>query len=183
MEEAKFSGSSIQVAAKLGHLEVVEFLITAGADVNQGTPFSTPLLDAIAAGQTEIALKLIAAGADVSLTAEFDCVPPIAIAAIYGTAEIMQALIAAGADVDAIVPRLTVGAESVMDSTAIILAARWGQTAVVQTLIQAGADCWGTDGMGLSAIDWASKNHHAEVLEILRSRSHLRQGMSGIAPR
>lgn len=174
MGQDQLSGSPIQVAAKLGHVEVVQFLIESGVDVNIGTLFSTPLLDAIATRHFEIALKLIEAGADPNLTAEFDCVMPIAIAAVKGNASVMQALIDAGAEVDVVVPRMSVETESVMDSTALILAARWGQAAVVEVLVNAGAECDRVDGTGLSAIEWAEKNHHLQVLERLQNISNFR---------
>ncbi len=172
MESADKSGSPIQVAAKLGHLEVVEFLIAADVDVNAGTLFSTPLLDAIATHHFEIALKLIDAGADPTLTAEFDCVPPIALAAIAGSVEVVRSLIKAGADPDEIVPRMTVGAELVMDSPPIILAARWGHAEVVAELNQIGVECALKDGTGLTAYDWAVKNQHPQVIELLRHISN-----------
>lgn len=172
MNAAHLSGSPIQVAARLGHLEVVEFLIAAGANVNVGTLLSTPLLDAIATQHFEIALKLIEAGADPDLTAEFDCVPPIAIAAIQGSATVMQALIDAGGDIDAVVPQMTVGTELVIDSPPIVLAARWGHAEVVDVLLRAGANCDRPDGAGLTAYQWAVTNHHPQVLEVLKNTSN-----------
>jgi ankyrin repeat protein len=164
-------GSPIQVAARLGHLEVVEFLIAAKADVDAGTLFSTPLLDAIATHHFEIALKLIDAGADPTLTAEFDCIPPIAWAAIAGSQSVIRALVKAGADPDEIVPRMTVETETVMDSSPLILAARWGHATVVTELLEMKVACDHRDGMGLTAYDWAVRNQHSQIIALLSNSS------------
>jgi ankyrin repeat protein len=171
VESAYQSGSPIQVAARLGHLEVVEFLIAAEADVNAGTLFSTPLLDAIATHHFEIALKLIAAGANPTLTAEFDCIPPIAWAAIAGSRSVLRALVKAGADPEEMVPRMTVDTETVIDSNPMILAARWGHADLVAELMEMGVDCDRTDGIGLTAYDWAVKNQHPQVAAVLSNFS------------
>lgn len=47
-------GSPLQSAAREGNLEIVDMLIAAGADVDDGNSISTPLLTAIEEGLTPI---------------------------------------------------------------------------------------------------------------------------------
>lgn len=57
-----------------GDLPLVRYHVEAGVDVNYAHPeyLSTPLVAAILAGQTEVALYLLEQGADPELPSEFD---------------------------------------------------------------------------------------------------------------
>ncbi|MGD2180784.1 ankyrin repeat domain-containing protein [Lusitaniella coriacea] len=103
------AGSPLESAASGGNGEIVDLLIAAGADVNDGSMRHTPLLNAIEREHFEVALKLIAAGANPTYTTKFGgSVPPIGMAAARGSAEVVRALIEAGAEVNAEVRHITI---------------------------------------------------------------------------
>jgi uncharacterized protein len=62
-----------------GDLALVEYHVKAGVDVNYAHPefLSTPLVAAILAGQQEVALYLLAHGANPHLPSEFDAATPM----------------------------------------------------------------------------------------------------------
>lgn len=92
---------ALALAAELGHTEIVEALIAAGAEVNQGDSEGwTPLMAAAGGGHTAIVEKLLAAGANVNAQTVFGLTPLMAAAAKGQTATVKQ-LIAAGADLNA----------------------------------------------------------------------------------
>ena len=66
-------------AACEGNLQLVEYHVKAGADVNYAHPefLGTPLVASILAGQEEVALFLLANGANPNLWSEFDGATPI----------------------------------------------------------------------------------------------------------
>lgn len=92
---------ALALAAELGHTEIVNALIAAGVDVNQGDSEGwTPLMAAAGGGHTAIVEKLLAAGANVNAQTAFGLTPLMAAAAKGQTATVKQ-LIAAGADLNA----------------------------------------------------------------------------------
>ncbi|MCU0534960.1 MAG: ankyrin repeat domain-containing protein [Hydrococcus sp. Prado102] len=114
-------GSPLLEAARKGNPEIVDLLIAAGADVDDGNSISTPLLSAIEQGHFEIALKLIAVGANPTQTSRFGGVPAIAFAAAQGSPEVIQALIAGGADVNVCVERITINRAKIQQQTGAAL--------------------------------------------------------------
>ncbi|RUT07083.1 hypothetical protein DSM106972_023440 [Dulcicalothrix desertica PCC 7102] len=225
-------GSPLQSAAREGSLEIVDVLIAAGADVDDGNSISTPLLTAIEEGHFDIALKLINNGANPNQTATYAKVPPIGIAAVQGSPSVIRALLAAGADVNALINQITINQAKIRNSTGaalksafemletagkaiekldavetetslsevnevvesvdiaanraklssnnipqpenavdtfpVILAARCGHAEALTVLMEAGADPYCKDGEGLSAYEWAGRNEHSRILEVLR---------------
>jgi ankyrin repeat protein len=108
-------GNPLLEAARKGNPEIVDLLITAGADIDDGNSISRPLLSAIEQGHFDIALKLIAAGANPSQTSRFGGVPAIALAAAQGSPEVIRALIAAGADVNICVDNMTINRAKIQE--------------------------------------------------------------------
>jgi ankyrin repeat protein len=66
-------------AACEGDLELVAYHVKSGVDIDYAHPefLSTPLVAAILAGQAEVALYLLAQGANPHLPSEFDGVTPM----------------------------------------------------------------------------------------------------------
>ncbi len=93
--------AAIGEAFRLGYMEVVQALITAGADVNfvneQG---DTMLMRAAGAGNLERVKALIAAGADVNAKGRYEYTPLME-ACRNNQRETAMELIAAGADINA----------------------------------------------------------------------------------
>ncbi|MFK7921245.1 MAG: ankyrin repeat domain-containing protein [Bacteroidia bacterium] len=91
---------SIQEAAFLGDLSLMQAHIAAGSDLNQKDDFgSTPLIIATTFGKTAIAKQLIDAGADLNATGG-DGGTALHGAAFYCRTEIVQDLILKGADLN-----------------------------------------------------------------------------------
>ena len=91
-------GTALGHAARNGHMGIVEFLISNGADVNVNID-GTPLHPAAFKGDKEIAELLISKGADVDAKDE-NGDTPLNWAAAGGHKEIAELLIASGADVN-----------------------------------------------------------------------------------
>jgi NAD(P)-dependent dehydrogenase (short-subunit alcohol dehydrogenase family) len=92
-------GVGIHEAAITGDLEAVRGLIESGSDLNAREPTggSNPLMTAATFDQTEIALALIEAGADLDQQNN-DGSTALLTAAFFCRTEIVEALLAAGAD-------------------------------------------------------------------------------------
>lgn len=82
-----------------GDLALVEYHVKAGVDINYAHPefLSTPLVAAILAGQTSVALYLLDHGAIPDLPSEFDAVTPIQAARQAGLTAVEDRLCALGA--------------------------------------------------------------------------------------
>lgn len=92
----------ICIAAQGGHVDMAEFLIAQGADVNASDPQlgCTPLHEAAQEGKAEMATFLLSKGAKISAT-DMSGATPLHTAAWWGRADAAQVLIASGADVNA----------------------------------------------------------------------------------
>jgi ankyrin repeat protein len=101
MNQQKGSQTMLQIASTNGSLEIVDFLLNVGANVNIGTPKEnyTSLIYAIARNHVNIVKRLIAASADVN-TKDSTGDSPLVYAVRGNNAEITEMLIDAGADVN-----------------------------------------------------------------------------------
>ncbi len=86
-------------AACDGDLELVEYHVQAGADVNYAHPefLATPVVASILAGQSAVALRLLELGANPHLLSEFDGLTPLQAARRAGLADVEAQLLARGA--------------------------------------------------------------------------------------
>jgi ankyrin repeat protein len=157
----KTAAAPLRAASEDGHLEVVERLLAAGADVNAGFPLDsgqTALQAASKCGRLEVVERLLAAGADVNAdpwlgrTALF-------VASEGGHLEIVERLLAAGADVNAAPTRL--------GQTALQVASGGGHLEIVERLLAAGADSNAIVEGGRTALEVASEAGHLDVIERL----------------
>jgi ankyrin repeat protein len=113
---------------------------------------------AVQLGEREIALKLIAAGADVNAVSEYG-ESPVTLAALNGDAELITALLKAGANAKA---------ARFNGETALMLAAGSGNAQAVRLLANAGADVNAVESRkGQSALMWAAAEGHAEAVKVL----------------
>ena len=87
------------LAACEGDLELVDFHVKTGVDVNFAHPefLSTPLVASLLAGQEEVALYLLGHGADPLLHSESDGLTPAQAAERAGLARVQARLAALGA--------------------------------------------------------------------------------------
>ena len=125
--------TAIQMAARLGHYELVSFLLEAGANVNGQPPQhrKTALNCSLEEGYEDIAKLLIEAGANVNAVSGLQFPTALQIAAKNGLCASVDRLLCAGANVDA-----TVG----LSETALVLAIRYCRTDIVCRLLEANAN-------------------------------------------
>ncbi|UCF06070.1 MAG: ankyrin repeat domain-containing protein [bacterium] len=96
---SKAPSVGLHAAAAQGDLEAIRQHIEAGTDLNEKDPEggACPLSTAATFGQTEVALALIEAGADVNVRGK-DGATPLHVAAFFCRTEIVKALLDNGAD-------------------------------------------------------------------------------------
>jgi Ankyrin repeats (3 copies)/Ankyrin repeat len=99
---AKFGGegeTALHRAVSYGRLEVVDYLISNGADVNAGNEEGwTPLISASYSGNMEIIQRLVSNGANVNAQESRHGFTPLTTAVLKGRPEAVEFLLNAGAD-------------------------------------------------------------------------------------
>eukprot|EP00435_Cladocopium_sp_Y103_P056083 s837_g18.t2 len=150
-------------AARNGHLQAMQLLIEAGAeiDVRDTTPKrQTPLLLAALFGHVDCVRFLLESGSHADLTALQRGAAPLHLAAQNGHVQVIQLLIAAGADRNK--------ASTDIGATALFIAAQNGHVEVVRLLIEAGVDYdKATTDDGKTPLHIAAESGHAEVVRLL----------------
>jgi uncharacterized protein len=167
--------TALHWAVHHGHVETVQALLQITGDkktaVNRANNFGVvPLTLACINGHTAIVRALIAAGADVHVTARGG-ESLLMIAARTGVAEIVQALIDAGAKVDATDKR---------EQTALMWAGAEGNSAAIKVLIKAGAQIDRREDGNFTALLFAARNGHQQaVAELLSAGADVNDMVSG----
>lgn len=127
----EFKESALTLACYKGHLEMVRFLLSAGADQEHKTDeMHTALMEASMDGHVEVARLLLDSGAQVNMPADsFES--PLTLAACGGHVELAMLLLERGANI-----------EEVNDEgyTPLMEAAREGHEEMVALLLSQGAD-------------------------------------------
>jgi ankyrin repeat protein len=157
-------GQALRAAAGGGHLDVVERLLAAKADVNAATADEfgrTALQAAAGGGHLDVVERLLAAKADVNAAA----------AAAYSGRTALQAA-AEGGHLD-VVERLLAGKADVnpfdkFGRTALQAAAGGGHLDVVERLLAAKADVNPFDEFGRTVLQAAAGGGHLDVVERLK---------------
>jgi ankyrin repeat protein len=142
-----------------GHMNVVDALLAAGADVNAGP---TALQRAAEDGNLEMAELLIRAKADVNARLGYFGFTALQRAARVGHLEILERLLIAGADVNA--PAAENGG-----FTALQAAARHGHLNVVRRLLSSHADVNAAPAKvsGCTVMEAAERSGNSDIMEIL----------------
>ena len=196
VQEAKAEESEISIhrAAWEGNIKAIEQHWAAGKDVNAKDDLygDTPLLGAAGFGQKEVAVLLIAKGADANAKAK-EGWTPLHYATGGNDKEIVELLIAKGADLNAknandrITPLhwaawrghkevaellITKGADvntkNKNGGTPLHNAIWKGHKEIVELLIAKGADLNATDVDGETPLNWAEEGKHKEIADLLR---------------
>ncbi|KAL8736998.1 MAG: hypothetical protein Q9181_002122 [Wetmoreana brouardii] len=153
----------LQAAAGGGHVEVVESLLQANADVNAaaGGSDKTALQAAAGGGRVELVKSLLQAKAEVNAAAGFSGRTALQAAAESGHVEVVERLLQAKAEVNT--------APGFGGRTALQAAAGGGYIEVVERLLQAKAEVNATYSVlrGRTALQAASESGYIEVVERL----------------
>jgi ankyrin repeat protein len=133
VEGNRQSETALHLASNFGHLETVQVLLVAGADLAiPGDDGHTALMDASFEGHLNVVRALVAAGAQITETCVYG-ETPLHEAAQGGQDAVLDYLIGMGHEVD---PRDTRD----LGATPLMLAARGGHLSTIRKLIEAGAD-------------------------------------------
>jgi len=123
--------SLLHLAAAMGHLEMVRWLIGHGAEIDARTAqLSTPLMHASLSGKTDIVRLLIAKGADIGARDSFRRTAFILVARDRGDTNMARILLDDGADINA---------ADRWNDTALSLAAWRGFSDLIDLLLERGA--------------------------------------------
>ncbi len=166
--EAQGDGmTALHWAARHGHAEMAQLLITAGANVSAATRIGryTPLHLASRAGSAPVVEALLAAGADVHAATTNSGATPLHLAAESGNPDAIRVLVGGGADVN--------GREGAWAQTPLIFAAAKNRPEAIRALLELGADAsLGErvieDVERLAAVDIAAQHRLYDVLAQFR---------------
>jgi hypothetical protein len=159
----------LALAAEHDHVDVVNFLIAAGADVNKrGNPLGVTAAYQAAGFNSVRSLQSLAdAGADMNLGSSSDDSTPLLIATEANSIAAVKVLVAAGAELNR---------TNDSGSSPLLRAAQLGLVEIVEILLQAGAD---TNVLGTymamtlfkTAVVAAIRNHLAETASLDSQRA------------
>ncbi len=122
---------------------------------------TTPLLQAVLAGERVAVQRVIASGADVNAANRYG-VTPLLLAAQRGRDDLIELLLKAGASVKTAEAKLPEG------QTLLMHAARTGQVASVKALLAAGSNPNARETRtGTTAAIWAATGSHANAIRVL----------------
>jgi len=148
------------IAVDEGKKDMVEFLISQGADVNaSGEKGLRPLHTAAQKGNADIAKLLILKGSDVNIV-DKNKYTPLHYAVEERNTDIVKLLIENGADVNA---RTTEGVQP------IHISSKYGDIEIAKILLAKGADLNSKDKLGSKSIQYAAGNGRNRMIEFLLS--------------
>lgn len=152
---------ALVTAAETGDLARVERLLAEShrTDVVDSCQW-TPLMKAALNGHIVVAERLLAEGADVNLS-DKGGYSALHLAASNNHVAIVELLLQRGAQIDV--------REQTMGWTALLWAAKQGHGESVAMLLRHGADREIPDFQGNTPLDWAKRNRHVDVVELLGS--------------
>lgn len=152
--------TALEHAVRNGNREMVQLLLSTGADVNSRKGSKETVLMMLGEESTaDIVWDLINAGAKVDLKDDEGDTALIE-AAMEKNLPVLTALLHAGAKVDA---------RNDEGQTALMLAASNDQLANLRALIRAGADMNARDNEGKTTLDYAIKEDREKIIKLLQS--------------
>ncbi|MGH9880041.1 MAG: ankyrin repeat domain-containing protein [Pyrinomonadaceae bacterium] len=153
--------TALEHAVRNANREMVQLLISAGADVNAKSNVSETVLMMLDSDATsDLAWDLINAGAKVNAK-DLGGNTPLIEAAEVNNPDLLKTLLEAGAEVNA---------RNKRGQTALMKAAAEGLVNNLRALILAGADLNTLDSEGKNALCYATDSDHAAVARLLRTQ-------------
>jgi ankyrin repeat protein len=141
--------TALHAAAAKGYKDMAELLLAHGSEINGGGAESTPIHEAMTAGQKPMVQLLIDKGADI---------PPIHAAAYFGQVNKVMELLAAGVNVNT---------KDRAEFSALHCAACGNRTDVAELLIGKGADINVSNRYGWTPLHYAVEPGLREMAELL----------------
>jgi hypothetical protein len=169
MVQAQDRNSALIDASKKGDLQEVNRLLTEGADVNaKGSNGVTALMAASELGQVEVVKTLLDKGAD---TKAKDLKGQTALiwASGKGLSDAVEVSFAKGAFSAKDVNNMRAWTRTSESGRVEVLWTSQGQFEVVKVLLEKEADVNAKAKDGKTALMWASKNGHVEVVKLLKA--------------
>ncbi|CAH0549306.1 unnamed protein product [Brassicogethes aeneus] len=154
---------ALHVAAATGNVEIVNVLVSNGADIDaQDINGKSPLIYAVRKNHTETAKFLINKGADVNLRGSKDNATALHDAAATGNVEIAKVLLSKDADIDA---------QDINGCSPLIFAVSKNHTETAKFLINQGADVNLRDSKdNATALHDAALTENVEIANVLLSK-------------
>jgi len=151
--------TALQWAAQRNNAELVDLLLTAGANPKTANRYKvTPLALASMNGNAAIIERLLKAGAGANDVSE-DGQTALMTASLNGRADAVKVLLSHGADVNA--------KEPVRGQTPLMWAASEGNAEAARLLLEAGADIKGKSKNGFTPFLFAVRNGHMDAVKVL----------------
>eukprot|EP00094_Tigriopus_californicus_P009181 TCALIF_08851-PA protein Name:"Similar to Ankrd17 Ankyrin repeat domain-containing protein 17 (Mus musculus)" AED:0.38 eAED:0.38 QI:0/0.53/0.37/0.75/1/1/16/0/2553 len=167
----EFKESALTLACYKGHLEMVRFLLDAGADQEHKTDeMHTALMEASMDGHVEVAKLLLDHGAQVNMPADsFES--PLTLAACGGHVDLAMLLLERGANIEEVndegyTPLMEASREGHEEMVALLLSQE-GHLDLVRYLLKMGAFVNAVTTTGDTALTYACENGHTDVAELL----------------
>jgi ankyrin repeat protein len=160
VRDPKLGTTALEYAVRNGNREMVQVLLTAGADVNSVDSDKQTVLMMLGEDSTaDIVWDLVNAGAKLELKDD-EGDTALTEAAKEENLPVLVALIHAGAKVDA---------KNKEGQTALMQAATNGHPANIRALLRAGADLNAQDTDGWTALDYAYSDNAEKIIKLLLS--------------
>lgn len=168
--------SPLYHAALKGHVNIMQALVNAGANVNKGSGplWEPPLIAAAKGGSLDAVIFLIVNGADINGTDKYHYIPPLMSAASCGHNAIVDYLLKKGADIHQ---------TDRYGNSALVIGAVNGHPDIVRLLIDHGAEVNTIDSLGntpLARLNIGPENRSVEEKDAINRCAKIIRECGGV---